>query len=178
MEIYNCDFKVTIILRNVALVMIRGVFGDSQMISTFWRSNYWKSLHGIWLKIITKLKHAKSLLLCLTLCEPMGCSLPASSVHGILQAIILEWVAISFSRESSWHRDWTLVSYIEGGFLTTEPPRRPLKIIREMQIKAMVKYHLTPIRMAIIKISANNLYSREYGEKWIFLNCWWECKLI
>ena len=35
---------------------------------------------------------------CLTLCDPMDCSLPGSSVHGIFQAIILEWVAISFSR--------------------------------------------------------------------------------
>ena len=41
---------------------------------------------------------AKSLQLCLTLCDSMDCSLPGSSVHGILQAKILEWVAISFSR--------------------------------------------------------------------------------
>ena len=39
-----------------------------------------------------------------TLCDPMGCSPPRSSVHGILQARILEWVAIPFSRESSWPR--------------------------------------------------------------------------
>ena len=38
---------------------------------------------------------------CLTLCDPVVCSLPGSSVHGILQARILEWVAISFSRGSS-----------------------------------------------------------------------------
>ena len=38
---------------------------------------------------------------CLTLCDPMDCSLPGSSVHGILQVRILEWVAISFSRGSS-----------------------------------------------------------------------------
>ena len=44
---------------------------------------------------------AKSLRLCLTLCNPMDCSLPGSSVHGILQARILEWVAISFSTGSS-----------------------------------------------------------------------------
>ena len=42
---------------------------------------------------------------CLTLCDPMDCSLPGSSVHGILQARILEWVAISFSRGSSQPRD-------------------------------------------------------------------------
>ena len=42
---------------------------------------------------------------CLTLCDPMDCSLPGSSVHGIFQARVLEWVAISFSRGSSWPRD-------------------------------------------------------------------------
>ena len=55
--------------------------------------------------------------LCLTLCDPMNC-LPGSSVHGILQARILECVAISFSRESSWSRDQTQVSCIAGGFFT------------------------------------------------------------
>ena len=49
---------------------------------------------------------------CLTLCDPMGCSWPGSSVHGILQERILEWVAISFSRRSSQPRDRTLVSCI------------------------------------------------------------------
>ena len=47
-----------------------------------------------------------------TLCDPMDCSPPGSSVHGILRARILEWVAISFSRGASWHRDWTWVSWI------------------------------------------------------------------
>ena len=49
---------------------------------------------------------------CLTICNPMYCSLPGSSVHGILQARILEWVAISFSRGSSQPTDWTQVSRI------------------------------------------------------------------
>ena len=49
-----------------------------------------------------------------TLCDPMDCSLPGSSVLGILQARILEWVAISFSRGSSLPRDWTWVSHIGG----------------------------------------------------------------
>ena len=48
--------------------------------------------------------------LCLTLCDPMDCSLPGSSVHGILQARILEWVTISSSRGSSQPRDQTLVT--------------------------------------------------------------------
>ena len=56
--------------------------------------------------------------LCLTLCDPVDCSPPGSSVRGILQARILEWVAISFSRESSQPRDRTRVSHIAGRFFT------------------------------------------------------------
>ena len=52
-----------------------------------------------------------------TLCDPMDCSPPGSSVHGILQARILEWVVISFSRGSSQHRDQTWVSCIAGSLL-------------------------------------------------------------
>ena len=51
---------------------------------------------------------------CPTLCDPVDCSPPGSSVHGILQARVLEWVAISFSRGSSRPRNWTWVSRIEG----------------------------------------------------------------
>ena len=52
--------------------------------------------------------------LCLTLCTPMDCSLPGSSVHGIFQARVMEWIAISFSRGSSWPRNQTRVSRIVG----------------------------------------------------------------
>ena len=55
---------------------------------------------------------------CLTLCDPIDCSLPGSSVHGIFQASLLEWVAISFSRGSSRPRDWTRVSCIVGRHFT------------------------------------------------------------
>ena len=50
--------------------------------------------------------------LCPTLCNPMDCILPGSSLHGILQARILEWVSISFSRGPSQPRDWTCISCI------------------------------------------------------------------
>ena len=53
---------------------------------------------------------------CLTLCDPMNCSPPGSSVHGILQARILEWVAISFSRDLSDPGTW--VFCIAGRFFT------------------------------------------------------------
>ena len=57
-----------------------------------------------------------------TLCNPVDCNLPGSSVHGILQARILEWVAISFSRGSSWPKDQTRVSHIAGRRSTREVP--------------------------------------------------------
>ena len=60
---------------------------------------------------------------CLTLCNLMGCSLSSSFIHGILQARIPEWVAISFCRGSSRPRDQTLVSCTAGGFFTSEPLR-------------------------------------------------------
>ena len=55
---------------------------------------------------------AKSLQSCLTLCNPIYCSPPDSSVHGILQVRILEWVAMPFSRGSSWPRDRTHISCV------------------------------------------------------------------
>ena len=55
--------------------------------------------------------------LCMTLCDPMDCSPPGFSVHGILQARILEWVAIPFSRASSQPRDRTWVSCISRWIL-------------------------------------------------------------
>ena len=63
---------------------------------------------------------AKLLQSCLTVCDPTDCSSPGSSVHGILQARILDWVAISFSRGSSRSRDRTCGFCIAGGIFITE----------------------------------------------------------
>ena len=60
---------------------------------------------------------------CLTLCNPMDCSLSVSSVHGILQAGILEWVAYPFSRGSSQPRNQTQISSIEVRFFTIRATR-------------------------------------------------------
>ena len=57
--------------------------------------------------------------LCLTFCDPMEYSLPGSSLHGILQARVLEWVPMPFSRGSSQPRDRPASSSLAGGFFTT-----------------------------------------------------------
>ena len=69
---------------------------------------------------------ARSLQSCLTLCNPVDRSPPGSSVHGVLQARELEWVATPFSRGSFWSRDWTCVSGVSctvGGFFPHWDPR-------------------------------------------------------
>ena len=58
---------------------------------------------------------------CLTLCDPMDYGQPGSSVHGILQARILEWVVMLSSRGSSQHRVWTQVSQLQADSLLSEP---------------------------------------------------------
>ena len=63
-------------------------------------------------------KESEVALSCPTLGNPMDCSLPGSSIHGIFQARILEWVAISFSRGSPQPRDQTWVSRTAGSFYT------------------------------------------------------------
>ena len=60
---------------------------------------------------------------CSTLCDPMDCSLPGSSVCGTLQSRILEWVAMPSSRGCSQPRGWTHVSRIAGGFFTIQATR-------------------------------------------------------
>ena len=59
----------------------------------------------------------------------MDCSLPGSSIHGISQESILEWVAISLFRGSSWPREQTYISHPAGGFFTTEPPEKSLQTV-------------------------------------------------
>ena len=68
--------------------------------------------------------------LCLTLCDPMDCSPPGSSVHGTLQARILEWVAIPFSRgfpDPGIEYRHPVDTGIQAGSLLSEPPRKNLE---------------------------------------------------
>ena len=89
---------------------------------------------------------AKLLQSCLTLCDPMDCSPPGSSVHGILQARILEWVAMPSSRGSSQSRNWTsisCVSYIGRQVLYCECHLGRVRVkygFREITLKISVIY--------------------------------------
>ena len=82
---------------------------------------------------------------CLTLYDPMDCSPPGFSVQGILQARILEWIAIPFSRGSSWPRDWPWVSCIAGRFFTVwttrEAPVRQHWILRAQPSANTLSYY-------------------------------------
>ena len=96
------------------------------------KATLWKGL----LKYCVGL-HAQS---CLTLCNSMDCSPPGSSVCRISQARIVEWVAISSSRGSSWTRGGTHDSFVSctaGGFFITEPLEKSCESINVHQIVAI-----------------------------------------
>ena len=104
-------------------------FGQKSSLSFF---KYRKALNKRDVCMYVWLPHAKS---CPTLCDPLDYSWLGSSVHGIFQARILEWVAVSSSRGSFWPRDWTCVScdsWIAGGFFTTEPSWKSLTSIDQV----------------------------------------------
>ena len=78
----------------------------------------------------------------LTLWDPTDCSPPGSSVHGILQVIILEWFAIPFSRGFSRHRDWNWVSCIAGRFFTIWATGKSLIDERRNKIQCYLWHHI------------------------------------
>ena len=97
------------------------------------------NLNQLW-DVVEWLSHVQLFL------DPMDCILPGSSVHGILQARMLERVAISFSRGSSWPREWTCISCIVGGFFTAEPPGTQLCECMERLPFALPSSPLRPSR--------------------------------
>ena len=97
--------------------------------------------------------------LCPTLCNPMDCRPPGSSVHGILQVRILEWGAIPFSRGSSQPRDRTGVSCIAGRFFTTEPPGKPKVEPASCQLLAPHQWLTAPYHMKYVLFHLHVSYS-------------------
>ena len=79
---------------------------------------------------------------CLTLCDPMDCSQSRSSVHRFLQARILEWAAISFSRGSSQPKDWTQVSCTAADSSPSEPPGKPKCSERKALVISHIHKHM------------------------------------
>ena len=78
--------------------------------------------------------------LCLTLCDPMDCSLPGFTVHGLLQARILEWVATPFCRGSPQPRGRTGVSCVAGRFFTIWATRRPTRMSTTSFLRKLCLY--------------------------------------
>ena len=110
---------------------------------------------------------AQVLQLCPTLCDPVSCSPPGSSVGGISQARILEWVAIFFSRGSSWPRGWTHVSYIADRFFTSWATREA-PILRMVIMVLVSRSCLTLSNpMDCILIKWMNNYITKFVEQYI-----------
>ena len=111
---------------------------------------------------------AKSLLLCPNLCNLMNHSLPGSSVHGILRARILEWVAISFSRRSSQARDRIHAAYISRWNLYTEAPG---KLIHQLVFVVQSLSRLLPHGLQHARLPCPLLSPRVYSNSCL-LNQW------
>ena len=108
--------------------------------------------------------HAESSLSSPTLCNPMDCSPPGSSVYGILQARILDWVVIPFPRVSSWPKNQTRSSALQADSFLSEPPWTPITVAQLSRVWVLVTpwtvAHESPLSME---------FSR--WEYWIGLPC-------
>ena len=90
---------------------------------------------------------------CLILCDPMDCSLPGSSIHGIFQARVLEWGAISFSRGSSSPKDQTRVSHIVGRHFTVWATREVFFFFTSYHFLVLPILHETHLPVSLWPIS-------------------------
>ena len=96
---------------------------------------------------------------CQNLCHPMGYSLPGSSVHGIFQATVLEWFAISFSRGSSRPRDWTQVSRIVSRRFTAWATRKAHRGVQSSIIFHGILVLISLCTRAGVSLTYSKIYS-------------------
>ena len=111
---------------------------------------------------------------CPTLCNPMDCILPGSSIHGIFQARVLEWVTISFSRGSSRPQDRTEVSRIAGRRFTVWDTREA-KCLIPFQPQAQARCHLDQVEgwMRLLRCGS----SKALSQVWFSLEDLWTAEM-
>ena len=116
-----CPSSISATVTNVLLLYLLSItYEHSQAPEFSWASPLFSILISVNFSFWQHLKseNVSRSVISNSYCDPMDCSPPGSSVHGILQARILEWAYISFSRGSSWPKDWTQLSCLASKFFT------------------------------------------------------------
>ena len=132
-------------------------------------SSFYSFILPVVLLVKWKIWKVKVAQLCPTLCDPMD-----YGVHGILQAIILEWIAFFFSRRSPQPRDWTQVFHIAGGFFTSWVPRETQEYWSGYQ--SFLQQIFPPRNQTRVSCIGGGFFTnwaiREACYWWLFLNCY------
>ena len=107
-----------------------------------WSLSHWTT-REVPISVTLEQKESEVAQSCPTLCNPIDCSLPGSSVHGIFQVLVLDWIAVSFSRGSSQPRDWTQVSRIVDRRFTIWATREVLIKGKELLLYSFYEASIT-----------------------------------
>ena len=127
MRYHLISVRMAIIKKTINNKCWQGCGEKGTLVNCWWKCKLvqplWKTVWSFLKKLKIEILYVHLLVAqsCPTPCDPIDYSPLGSSVCGILQARILEWVAIPFSKGSFWSRDWTRVSCTAGRFFTTEP---------------------------------------------------------